>query len=428
MNGETIRSRAVQGQGAGFSVRVALALVIVGVISFAAFLVLSAFASDLRSPEQGGTHAQSKSAIGFAGLVELLRSEGYVVRASRDPLDRIGEEQGLFVLTPGLGEEPPRNVLTQEHGPDRLLVLPKWRAAQDETHTGWVKRAGLALPYVVERSLGGIEGAGIAQDKGEADLVLNDGPDAEYAMGRIEAGRIRRLQTISGGGIEAILVDGKGRTVLGRLNLAADKERFGPYLWILADPDLLNTQGVASPVTAAAAMRLMHALAPGDVPIAFDMTLHGLGRSRNLLKLMLVPPFLPAVLCLTFAAVLMGVHAAAGGGVKRRAGRELALGKSGLVENSALLIQLARRELGMGKRYAAVTRVVAVASAGVPAGLSEAKQTAMLDAVARASKATDSFTALATETAAASTPAAQLRAVQRLYHWRQELMRGRQRS
>ncbi|MEP7210836.1 MAG: hypothetical protein ABI740_08365 [Alphaproteobacteria bacterium] len=416
-------------EGAGFSVRVALALVIVGVISFAAFLVLSAFASDLRSPEQGGTHVQSKSAIGFAGIMTLLQSEGRDVHVTRDPVERIGEVRGLVVFTPELGDAPPPIVFTLPRGPDRLLVLPKWRVERDTAKAGWVKRAGLAIPLAVRRSLGDLSAStSIGQQAGETDLVLTDAPNVEEPIGRIPAGRIKRLQTINDSGIESILVDQSGHTVLGRVNLAEDKQRFGPYLWILADPDLLNTQGVASSNTGEAGLRILHELAPDDAPITFDMTLHGVGRSRNLLKLMLVPPFLPAVLCLAFAAVLMGVHAAAGGGVKRRAGRELALGKSGLVENSALLISLAKRELGMGRRYAAVTRVVAAASAGVPAGLSEARQADMLEAVARASRTTDSFSVLTTETATATTPAAQLRAVQRLYHWRQELMRGRQRS
>jgi hypothetical protein len=420
---------AANGEGADFSVRVALALVIVGVVSFAAFLVLSAFASDLRTPAQGGTHAQSKSAIGFAAIVALLQAEGQPVRTARDPLDRIGEARGLVVMTPGLGDAPPSIVATLQNGPDRLLVLPKWRVERDTDNPGWVKRSGVASPLTVKRSLDGIaSSAGIVQQESEADVALVDAPNVEAPMGHIDAGRIKRLQTIDDSTIEPILVDGAGRTVLGRLNVAEDKERFGPYLWILSDPDLLNTQGLASPITAAAGLSIMHHIAPGDTHVAFDMTLHGLGRSRNLLKLMLAPPFLPAVLCLAFAALLMGVHAAAGGGVKRRAGRELALGKAGLVENSALLIALARRELGMGRRYAAVARITAAASAGIPSGLSESQQADMLDAASRASRTENSFTTLVAETAAATTPTAQLNAVQRLYHWRQELMRGRQRS
>jgi len=83
-----------------FSPMVVLAMVLAGLFSFSAFLVLSAYAPDLRGGSDGGAHALSKSAVGFAGIVRLLRAEGDDVDISR----RLGADRdpawSLLVLTP----------------------------------------------------------------------------------------------------------------------------------------------------------------------------------------------------------------------------------------------------------------------------------------------------------------------------------------
>lgn len=42
-----------------------------------------------------------------------------------------------------------------------------------------------------------------------------------------------------------------------------------------------------------------------DMTITFDLTLNGLGESKNLLTLAFEPPFLAATLCLLFAALVI---------------------------------------------------------------------------------------------------------------------------
>ena len=52
------------------SLLTATLMVLVGVFSFCALLVLFTYASALEGGDNGGGHALSKSAIGFAGLAE----------------------------------------------------------------------------------------------------------------------------------------------------------------------------------------------------------------------------------------------------------------------------------------------------------------------------------------------------------------------
>lgn len=66
-----------------FSTRVAVILFLVGVFSFSAFITLSTFAPDFTDGNDGQAHALSKSAIGYAGAVKLLKSQGTQVQVSR---------------------------------------------------------------------------------------------------------------------------------------------------------------------------------------------------------------------------------------------------------------------------------------------------------------------------------------------------------
>jgi hypothetical protein len=286
----------------------------------------------------------------------------------------------------------------------------------------------------------------------------------------LPTGKIERLQTVSSSDIQPILTDGGGHTVLGRLlgpfrygfyapppvpatpdgvvvnDPPADgddiddsqaeivpEEAPAPFtpggdqgrsIFILSEPDLLNTKGLHSLETAKAAVDLFRTIGADNKEIVFDMSLHGFERSRNFMKLLLEPPFLPAVLCLGFAGALMALNSIAGR-LRMRSGREIALGKETLVENSALLVSLAGRDTHMGKRYAAMTRTLAAMAAGVPTRAPEKQQASMLDAVSRAGDDKTKYSQLADEVSKAGTTSNMLKAANRLFRWRQEIGRER---
>lgn len=414
---------AKTSQGA-FSIRIILGLVVVGVISFAAFIVLSAFADDLRSPQEYGAHAQSKSAVGFAGLVDLLQKDGRQVRLSRGSLYEAGGHEEFAVMTPPLGAVVNWDKVYDAPG-SVLIILPKWTAYPDEEHRGWVRTNGPAPIDSVRETLKEIApDMEVKRFAGVRDLSLENEETAES----LQIGPIDSLQVVEAEGFQPILSDIEGRIVLGVYNDPDNDNYDGDYssVYILSDPDLLNTQGLVSPVTARAGMDVIAMIAPDNVPVAFDMTLHGMQRTRNFLRLMFVPPFLPAVLCLAFAGGLMAIYSVAGN-VKQKSGREIALGKATLVENTALLVSLAGRDNRIGDRYVAMTRTLAATAAGAPSGSTEAQQIAMLDAVARVQKSDASFSRLATDVTIASSRAQLLRAINRLYRWRQEIGREHRR-
>ena len=396
-----------------FSPMTVISLVIVATLAAGALSVLSAYAPQLRSGDDGGGHALSKSAIGFAAIVRLLPAAGRQVVVTRAPL-RGKRGFALLVVTPTLGMEA-RKVAEAGYGPPMLVVLPKWRAAPSNTRRGWVTRIG---PAPAEQ----VKAGSLSFYSPDAELTRRRGAGSTplfviqngATLGR--TGAIESLQTISGRNIEPVVVDDAGQTVVGRFK--------GNRTYILADPDLLNTQGVRDLAAARAGVSIIDLLADGRGAVAFDATLHGFNRSRSLLRLILEPPFLGGTLCLLAAAILAGVHAAVQFGAPRPPERAIAFGKGALADSTAGLIHIAGREHRMGGRYAAFARADAARAVGAPPGLTEAELDAFLDRLSEQQELAR-FTSLRDEAQRASGLGELMAAARKLFQWRVEMTRER---
>ena len=412
-----------QPNGGAFSVVAGLAIVIVGVISFAAFFVLMAFADDLRSPNDGGEHALSRSAVGFAGLVTLLKQNDHRVRISRSPADETVSYGEFTVLTPPASQSVQPDDLYSIWG-SNLIILPKWRTRPQDQKPDWVDNDGLLAVHAIEQVV-----AGLASDITVAQHSAPSGSSLTFTASRETAalGPIPVLQTIAANGLEPIVTDQAGHIVLGGI-YDPEEEDGVPYTYILADPDLLNVHGLSSLTTARTGLKVLDLLVTPETPVVFDMTLHGVVRSRNVLQLLFTPPFLPGLLCLVFAGLLIGVTAFAGNR-RVRGEREIPLGKLTLVENSAQLISLAGRGAAMGQRYATMIKRQVARALGLPPGSTDEQQTLVLDTVS-GNLGTDgvgTFSNLSADIARAKNPAAMVRAMHRLFKWKQELGRERKR-
>ena len=399
-----------------FSPRTMVWVVLVGVFAFSAFVVLSAYAPDLRSGAgDGGAHALSRSAVGYAGVVELLKGADRRVVVSRGTPPVTAEGSGLLVLTPD-PDTGPNDIDGLRFNGVKLIVLPKWNATQSPVRPGWVEREGILPAGLALHALGkGPWKAELQRRKGVSRPVLKAGEAAGFPTGEIlSPGPIDSLQTVSGAGWDPIVTDEQGRAVVAvaRQGQAA----------VLSDPDLLNTQGIADQNTARAGVEILDRLR-GKGPVVFDVTLNGFGRGRSLLKLAFQPPLLGATLCLLAAALMMGLHAVARFGPAERPPPVLALGKRALADNSAALVRMARREPRMGSAYAALTRDIAARAVGAPRDLDEAQLDALLDRLGAAHGLEFRFSTLAAEAANARTNAELIGAAQRLYQWRGEMTR-----
>jgi hypothetical protein len=391
-----------------FNLRLVAALIAAGIAAFAAFIVLAAYAGDFRSGRDGRAHALSVAAVGFKGVVNLVENSGGTTHLVRSE-EELGTEDLLVVA---VDERSDRNALAalmnRRAAKPTLLILLKWNTVPDDLRSGWVYAAGLYPPAYVAASILAVRSVRIEQDGGSGGT----------AAGRnwLEGIRLptpKQAQSLSGEGVAPLIVSPGGKALLAQLGE-------GPH-YLLADPDLMNNHGLKDPRTARAALQILAALnSTGAETVSFDLTINGFGRKPNALKLLFEPPFLALTLALFVAALLAGLHGAFRFGPERRDDRAIAFGKSALVENSASLFSLVRREHRAGGAYADLIGEEAARASGAPPNLRGSELEAYLDRLS----APDAlrYSELAARARAASDRDELVSAARALFSWKKELV------
>jgi hypothetical protein len=420
----------------GFVPAVVVGLALTGFIAFVAYVVLSAYEADFRNGNDGRAHALSKSAIGFAGVVQLLGEMDRPALVARGDITGDYDDEGLMVLTlpPGVPAEALWNLpTTRTYDGPVLAILPKW-VTVPTTRPGWVRKIDVG-GINAERALGDPDdteeepdGERRAGRKDTIKLVHAEGAapnrltfvEEGRAPLKLQTGEIDRFQSFAAApGWTPLVVDNRQRMVLGYRSLAD-----GQMLYALSEPDLLNNHGLADLASARAGLAILAEVEAAG-PVYFDVTLNGLERSRSALKLILEPPFLPATLCVLAAALLMIWHAAFRFGEPARDQRAFAFGKQALADNQAGLIRMAGREPRMARRYADLTRKIVAAAIGAPKDADAAVIDAALDR--QAGKRThDRLSELRARAEYAKDNTEMMNIAERLYRWRLEMTRERE--
>ncbi|MFI4974592.1 MAG: hypothetical protein ACHP84_08640 [Caulobacterales bacterium] len=396
-----------------FSPMTGLWIVLVGVFAFSAFVALLAYAPDLRRDSNCRENVFSKCAVGFAGLAEVVQSDGTAVIVSRTPLPR-GRVDGLLIATPESATNLGAIAKLGFSGPV-LVVLPKWVVAADPLHPGWGRKLAPVNPDEFA-ALHLFEGVGIVQRARVArPRLAGQGPLQGLAL---TPGPVDHFQTLSVKGWAPVLTDETGAVVMAQAP--------NTNVFLLADPDFLNVQGLADLDSFTAGVSLLRALRAGEGPVIFDVTLNGYQTTRSILRLIFDPPFLAVTLCLAAALALAGVQTAVRFGPLRRDTRVFAHGKEALADNTAQLIRLARREARMAPRYVALTRNAAARAVGAPRDLTGEALTTFLDRLAQQRGAADSLAALTADADRVRDRAGLAKLAQRLFRWRLEMTRERQ--
>jgi hypothetical protein len=402
-----------------FSPVVVLWIIVVGVLSVGGWLVLSAYAPQLRRAQDPGAHALSKSAIGYAGLRALLTARGDTVVVSRSPGRR---PHGLLILTPGVETDPKAVTAVGFEAPE-LVILPKWAPAPNMVHKGWVRRLGddwlpveMINQTLPKDLLGGLTVQRQESTKPQPVTLESAGDPIPHGV-FYRTGPIESLQTVSGAGWVPVLVDQANRPVLVK---KADQE-----LYVLADPDLMNTHGLADLATASTAVSILDAIRAPGAAVVQDVTINGFVRARSILKLAFEPPFLGVTLSAVAVALLMALHAAARFGPAKTGGRALALGAKALADNSAGLIRLAKREPALAPAYAAQVRSAVAKVIGAPRELSGDGLDALLDRLGAARGVETTSSGLTAQARDVRTHADLMRLTESLNQWKTEMTRDR---
>jgi hypothetical protein len=389
-----------------FRPRTVALMLVIGVLGFVGMMVFGAYAPDMRSGRDGGGHALSTSATGYAGLVELARATGRNTVIVRD--DRMLDTDDLLVVTPPSGQTDMTTVLSLRASKPTLVIFPKWLTVGDRDHPGWVNRVGLAGLDNAEAVLAPADRLNVTiRPSGGRPLIAHVAD--EYGM-RFPAPR--PLQSFAGSDLRPLVTDDAGRAVLAQLG---DRP-----VYVMSDPDLLDNRGLATAAGARAALETLDYLQPnGAQGVYFDVTLNGLGDSPSPLKLAFTPPFLAMTLAIGATLLLVGIQALARFGPPRLRPRAIAFGKTALVDNTAVLVRRAGREATLGGRYAQAIRERAATAFGAPARLRDAPLDAYLDRL----RGGASFTDLAAAAEQARDRQALTLAARALHAWTRETNR-----
>jgi hypothetical protein len=358
-----------------FSPRTIMAVLAVGAAAFLLFLYAIGAGWDAGSDRNGGAHAGANGLNGYAGLVRLLEAQGHKVSLARSESHL--QDRSLLVLTPQLDADGKRIgeiIEERRHRGPTLVILPKWYAMEssqlraEDAPNGWVVLSGAAAPHWIKEIewLKDANPSIVERKRWEGMGLAGTLPAPETALA-LAAGSV---ETDDGASLVPVVADEDGDVLAGYYNddgdypMLDEASGYGPpdeadeTLWpvmIVVEPDLMNNYGLADLDRA----RLAHALVDGtlndaDLPIVFDLTLAGLGRSQNLLTLAFAPPFLAATLCLLLAALVIAWRGFRRFGPPVAEAPTLAKGKRQLARNGAALVERARRLHLLGPPYAAL--------------------------------------------------------------------------
>ncbi len=396
------------GSASPFSPQVIGILIAVATVAFAAVMVLAGWAPELRDRNRAGEHPYSTSALGFNGFVQLLEAQGYPVRITLSERDIDQRGYGVMILTlPAYASAD--SIKPRTFSATTLLVLPKWSGWPDPL----VPERQADTEFIDAASLNDL----LEELFGDATIVRVS-PDVlvETSFGQVEVRPDVRLQLLSSDFLETIAGTPNGALV------AYDPSR---NLYVLSDPDMFNTFGLARRENARFAVQLIDSLRTDLAePILFDATLHGFERSENLLKLMFSIPFLGATLTALASAILLGWGACMRFGPPVHEGRAIALGKQALADNSAGLVTMARREARLAPSYLALVRRRTAREIGLPKGMTDTQLAELFDRLGNNADEEAKFSDLEVEMRASVASRSELmNKARRLYRWRREILR-----
>lgn len=389
-----------------------------GVIAFVALWALMALGPQISSGNDGGGHALSKAAPGFAAIVDLAERSGGTVAIRRStgapPSDDWRE---MLILTPTHRTRPDEIArLIEGHGDGPvLLILPKWQAGREpgtKTRPGWVSAGYVSSPptRLIPPALGSI--TKIGRHSGRSARAVTATLTSRSVVVPLPRAA---SQYIEGTELDALIAHPGGGAIVARHR--------DSYVYVLADPDLVNNLAFQNRDGAKAALMLIDAIAEdaNADALALDVTLNGLGGGQNLLRFAFVPPFIGITLCLIAAGLLALWQAWIRFGPALKPLRAIPISKAALIANSADLVKQAGRELDGADGYVTSVRSALARRLHVPPGLDDAATDRWIDRLIAPGR--DLFSTLARRLPLARNTHEMLADAQALHQIRKDMLR-----
>lgn len=415
-----------------FSARAITLLILAGVLTFAGAAYFMIFGNTGIST---GANSYSRSAIGHMGFVELLRRQGFTVIVSKHESAAKARDGALLVLA----EPLTRRAVADDGLPlaeRTLLILPKWRGQTDRENLGWVGRVAQIPAESVQKTLqivlpdATLVRPGRPVRWGEVSLralyrLRPNRPDNDLLWNRMRsraAPAIAQPQLIEAPGLTPIVAGPEG-VLVGGMRVG------GRWVFIISDPDLLSNHGLDDGENARHFIDAMSLFRAGDAPIVIDETIHGFSSDPNLWRKMFEPPYFVATL-LAVAAIVILLWASAGRfGAPHALPEDSRVADTGLIEIGVNLLHQSGQGAEIARRYPAVILRQVTQRLHTPRHLSETARLDWVDRVGESRGVTERYADLlrdaeSTGLTGRARREAVLRAVQRLYKWKQEMLDG----
>jgi hypothetical protein len=331
MNGEPVFSR-----------RLFMGWIAGAVVLFAASLFLMG-KGEVSGPDSTGASTFSRSAIGHAGIAEVLTRIGIpVVKSRYNSLEKLSAGSVLVIAEPRPIRQSEEELRTLLKADAVLLVLSKWIGDPSKQTEGWVRQVMERLPGDPQWALRLVAPrAEVVRETGDVTWTTN-------ALG-LAPSLASPIQLMRGQGLRAIIAGDRGMLLGEITDPAVSRNR---KVWVLSDPDVISNHGLARDGNAALAVAIVKRLRSGDGSVVFDETVHGyLAKPESPFMLLFRFPFVVATAQGLIAVALLLWATMARFGAPQSAPPPLSAGRGSLLQNMAKLIEFTGHQPVMVARY-----------------------------------------------------------------------------
>ena len=427
MNGESIFSR-----------RLLIVWIVAAALTFAVSLYF------MGSKDQGNTvgpSAFSRSAIGYAGIADVLQKLGIdVVKSRYDSLGKLSSGSVLVIAEPLPGGKSEAIIRTLLKADTILLILPKWTGEPSRQKSGWLGKAELLSRADAAWVLRFVAPRADVLRSDEASWTTNTlgiTPTLPAPIQLMRGGRLRPLIGDKDGMLLGEISQGNAQTIL-LSDPPKSRQRRSTVtrkrtIWVLSDPDIIANHGFAAAGNAALAVTMFKHLLAGSGRVVFDETLHGFtSEPAGPLLLLFRFPFIVATIQGAIAIALMLWATLGRFGAPQPAPPPMSAGRLGLLQNIAKLVEFTGHHEVMVRRYVFETVRDVARQLHAPRGLSTSALVAWLQRVGAARGITTDCGALMGETETLAdgrrrSTASLVRLARDIHRWRGEIVDGRTR-
>ena len=400
-----------------FSRKAVIALVVVGVLSFATAVGFAVFGKGVGAKPSARADAYSRSAIGHRGFVELLRQYDVpVVVSQHDSGNRAGDSGLLIVAEPLIAagdtsaEAELRAMLSQAG--TSLVILPKWFGTPDSERPDWVGEV-----YLLE----GAEVLPTLQAVGVAPQTVLTRCSSWSASGfDLQPSLAAPYQLLVRSDDLIPVIACEDGSLLGQIT-SGTRTRY-----LLSDPDLLSNHGLDEGDNASLALAIVDQLRAGGA-VVFDEIMHGYRNEPGVWNTLFEFPLVIATIQVLFSAALLLWAATGRFGAPLRGRPVLEPGKDFLIRNTADLLRFGGHSSHTLRRYLKTTVRAVARDLHAPPHLTGAALASWLDRLGEIRGLAVTLHGLEAEVEAAAAQKSHRRALlaaNRIFRWRQEMTHG----